>query len=74
MRVGDEAFAIGNPMGLSASMSAGVISGFGRSIPIGDDQRLEGLIQFDTAVNPGNSGGPLAQPAGAGRGHCHCPG
>jgi S1-C subfamily serine protease len=60
MRVGDEAFAVGNPMGLVASMSAGVISGFDRSIPIEDSgQRLEGLIQFDTAVNPGNSGGPL---------------
>lgn len=61
MRVGDEAFAVGNPYGLVASMSAGVISGFNRSIPIGDDndQRFEGLIQFDTAVNPGNSGGPL---------------
>jgi S1-C subfamily serine protease len=60
MRVGDEAFAVGNPMGLAASMSAGVISGFNRSIPIEDsEQRLEGLIQFDTAVNPGNSGGPL---------------
>ena len=41
-------------------MSAGVISGFDRSIPLNDKgQRLEGLIQFDTAVNPGNSGGPL---------------
>ena len=61
LRVGDEAFAVGNPMGLVASMSAGVISGFERSIPIDDDmdRRLEGLIQFDTAVNPGNSGGPL---------------
>jgi S1-C subfamily serine protease len=60
MRVGDEAFAIGNPLGLVASMSAGVISGFNRSIPIGDgDLELKGLIQFDTAVNPGNSGGPL---------------
>jgi S1-C subfamily serine protease len=60
MRVGDEAYAVGNPLGLAASMSAGVISGFNRSIPIKDsDQRLEGLIQFDTAVNPGNSGGPL---------------
>jgi S1-C subfamily serine protease len=60
MRVGDEAFAVGNPMGLTASMSAGVISGFNRSIPIGEDgRRLEQLIQFDTAVNPGNSGGPL---------------
>lgn len=60
MRVGDEAFAVGNPLGLVASMSAGVISGFNRSIPIEkSDTRLEGLIQFDTAVNPGNSGGPL---------------
>jgi S1-C subfamily serine protease len=60
MHVGDEAFAVGNPLGLAASMSAGVISGFNRSIPIeGREQNLEGLIQFDTAVNPGNSGGPL---------------
>jgi S1-C subfamily serine protease len=60
MRVGDEAFAVGNPLGLVASMSAGVISGFNRSIPVEDsDRRLERLIQFDTAVNPGNSGGPL---------------
>ena len=60
MQVGDEAYAVGNPLGLAGSMSAGVISGFERSIPLNDsDQRLEGLIQFDTAVNPGNSGGPL---------------
>lgn len=60
MRVGDEAFAVGNPLGLVASLSAGVISGFDRSIPVRDEnRRLEGLIQFDTAVNPGNSGGPL---------------
>ena len=60
MRVGDEAFAVGNPLGLVASMSAGVISGFDRSIPLGENgERLEGLIQFDAAVNPGNSGGPL---------------
>lgn len=65
LRVGDEAFAVGNPLGLAASLSAGVISGFDRSIPIkGSDQRLEGLIQFDTAVNPGNSGGPLLNRAG----------
>jgi S1-C subfamily serine protease len=60
LRVGDEAFAVGNPMGLVASMSAGVISGFDRSIPSEKEGNiLEGLIQFDTAVNPGNSGGPL---------------
>jgi S1-C subfamily serine protease len=60
MRVGDEAFAVGNPLGLYSSMSAGVISGFDRSFqPQDSEQRLYGLIQFDAAVNPGNSGGPL---------------
>ena len=59
MRVGDEAYAVGNPLGMAASMSAGVISGFNRSLPINENQSLDGLIQFDTAVNPGNSGGPL---------------
>lgn len=60
MRVGDEAFAVGNPLGLVASMSAGVVSGFDRTFkPTNGNQTLEGLIQFDAAVNPGNSGGPL---------------
>jgi S1-C subfamily serine protease len=60
MRVGDEVFAVGNPLGLYSSMSAGVISGFERSFrPPDSGQRLEGLIQIDAAVNPGNSGGPL---------------
>lgn len=60
LRVGDEAFAIGNPFGLYSSMSAGVISGFERSFqPPNSDQELQGLIQIDAAVNPGNSGGPL---------------
>jgi len=60
MRVGDEAFAVGNPFGLYSSMSAGVISGFDRTFqPEENDQPLEGLIQIDAAVNPGNSGGPL---------------
>jgi S1-C subfamily serine protease len=60
MRVGDEAYAVGNPFGLYSSMSAGVISGIERSFqPRASDQRLEGLMQIDAAVNPGNSGGPL---------------
>ncbi len=59
-RVGDEAFVVGNPLGLYSSLSAGVISGFDRSFAVpGTNRRLEGLIQFDAAVNPGNSGGPL---------------
>ena len=60
MSVGDDVFVVGNPFGLYSSMSAGVISGFGRSFqPTGTDLTLEGLIQFDAAANPGNSGGPL---------------
>lgn len=60
MRVGDEAFAVGHPLGLYGSMSAGVISGFDRSFtPRDGEQKLQGLIQIDAAVNPGNSGGPL---------------
>jgi S1-C subfamily serine protease len=60
MRVGDEAFVVGNPLGLYGSLSAGVISGFDRSFRVPDSEReLEGLIQIDAAVNPGNSGGPL---------------
>jgi S1-C subfamily serine protease len=60
MHVGDEAFAVGNPFGLYSSMTAGVISGFDRSFqPPESDRQLEGLIQIDAAVNPGNSGGPL---------------
>lgn len=60
MRVGDEAYAVGHPFGLYASMTTGVISGFERTFRLqNSDQRIEGLIQIDAAVNPGNSGGPL---------------
>lgn len=60
MRVGDEAYVVGHPLGLYNSMSAGVISGFDRSFqPTNSRVRLKGLIQIDAAVNPGNSGGPL---------------
>lgn len=65
MRVGDDAFVVGNPFGLYSSMSAGVISGFNRSFqPAESKQPLEGLIQIDAAVNPGNSGGPLLNRSG----------
>src|SRR5262245_61776186 len=59
LHVGDEAFAIGHPLGLVSSLSAGVISGLDRTIPLGNGTSLQGLIQFDAAVNRGNSGGPL---------------
>ena len=60
LRVGDEVFAVGNPLGLVGSLSAGVVSGLDReSTPPGREEALRGLIQFDAAVNPGSSGGPL---------------
>ena len=65
MRVGDEAFVVGNPFGLYSSMSSGVISGFNRAFrPPNTDQVIEGLIQVDAAINPGNSGGPLLNRSG----------
>ena len=60
VRQGSEAFAVGNPFGLSGSMSVGVISALNRSFKLPDsDVVLQGLFQIDAAVNPGNSGGPL---------------
>ncbi|MCS6772943.1 MAG: trypsin-like peptidase domain-containing protein [Anaerolineae bacterium] len=60
LRIGDEAYVVGHPLGLSSSLSAGVISGLNRTFkPTNSPYRLEGLIQFDAAVNPGSSGGPL---------------
>lgn len=65
MRVGDEVFVVGNPYGLYSSMSAGVISGFNRTFrPPESDLTIQGLIQFDAAANPGNSGGPLLNRSG----------
>jgi S1-C subfamily serine protease len=60
LNVGDDAIVIGNPFGLTRSLSTGVISGLHRSIqPPGADKPMTELIQFDASVNPGNSGGPL---------------
>jgi len=63
--VGEEAFVIGNPFGITGSFTAGVISGKNRTFkPAKSQEPLKGLIQFDAAVNPGNSGGPLVNRAG----------
>jgi S1-C subfamily serine protease len=56
--VGAPVVAIGNPLGLTDSVSAGVISGLDRTADT-DNGKFSGLIQFDAAVNPGSSGGPL---------------
>jgi S1-C subfamily serine protease len=58
-QVGDDVFAVGNPLGLIASLTAGVVSATDRSVRSEQGRTLNRLIQFDAAVNPGNSGGPL---------------
>jgi S1-C subfamily serine protease len=60
LHIGDDAIVVGNPFALTRSLSTGVISGLGRSVQVPNQGRsLSGLIQFDAAVNPGSSGGPL---------------
>lgn len=57
--IGSRVYAVGNPLGLSGSISTGIVSATGRTISREDGEPLEDLIQFDAAVNPGSSGGPL---------------
>ncbi len=61
--VGDHVYPVGNPFGLTQSLSSGVVSGVDRTMRTRTGQ-IEGMIQFDAAVNPGNSGGPLLNKAG----------
>ena len=62
--VGDDVVAIGNPLGLQDSTTSGVVSGVNRS-ETNDAAKMTGLIQFDAAVNPGSSGGPLLDNQGS---------
>jgi S1-C subfamily serine protease len=74
LRIGETVVAIGNPFGLSGSMTQGIVSGLGRLLPSNDNQdNIEGagssysipnIIQTDAAINPGNSGGPLIDTEG----------
>lgn len=63
VRVGADVMAVGNPLGLRASATTGVVSGLGRTSRT-DTGTVRGLIQFDAAVNPGSSGGPLLDAQG----------
>ena len=64
LMVGQKAIAIGNPYGLDHSLSKGVISALGRSVPGIGGVTIRNMIQTDTPINPGNSGGPLLNSAG----------
>jgi serine protease Do len=65
VQVGQQAFAIGSPLGtFTDSVTSGIISALGRTIPVEGGTILDNLIQTDTAINPGNSGGPLLDPSG----------
>jgi len=64
LKVGQFAFAIGNPFGLDQSLTFGVISALHRRLPTSSGHQISNVIQTDAAVNPGNSGGPLLDSSG----------
>src|SRR5215212_1025874 len=64
LKVGQIAFAIGNPFGLDQSLTSGIISALKRRLPTSSGREITNVIQTDTAINPGNSGGPLLDSAG----------
>jgi 2-alkenal reductase len=64
LRVGQSVFAIGNPYGLSRTLTSGIISALDRRLPTANNREVAGVIQTDAAINPGNSGGPLVDSAG----------
>jgi S1-C subfamily serine protease len=64
LKVGQSAFAIGNPFGLDQSLTTGIISALKRRLPTSGGREIANVIQTDAAINPGNSGGPLLDSSG----------
>jgi putative serine protease PepD len=64
LRVGDPVLAVGSPLGLEGTVTAGIVSAVNRQARFGDDSTRRSAIQTDAAINPGNSGGPLVNAAG----------
>ncbi|WP_288107007.1 trypsin-like peptidase domain-containing protein [Limnobacter sp.] len=64
LQVGQSVFAIGNPFGLSKTLTSGIVSALGRTLPVDNGREIPNVIQTDAAINPGNSGGPLLDSAG----------
>jgi 2-alkenal reductase len=64
LRIGQTVYAIGNPFGLTRTLTQGIVSALDRHLPTSEVREIAGAIQTDAAINPGNSGGPLLDSAG----------